>query len=189
MASALEQFQKIPPVQKVFITGLLLILVAVAFYILLYQEVEDSIKKEKSKKKDLQLKYSNYQTQLENKKKFQEDINELLKKKKKALERLPEREDIPELLNQMHGQAQIVGLEIVKFSILEKMSKGFYSAIPISLELRGTFQQLSTFFYYVGKMTRIVNISNLELGSPTEVEDKVVLKVSTMATTFQYSGK
>ncbi len=106
-----------------------------------------------------------------------------------ALEKLPETADIPALLSKIHGQAKIVGLEIKDFERLPEISQGFYSMIPVLMSLEGTYQQIATFFYYVGKLTRIVNLNNIELTAETRdrTVDPVLLNGRVLATTFRYS--
>jgi len=186
--SPLERFGKLSPANKALVGLLVMGLVGVVFYLMFYQEVDESIAKEKRQKHTLEQKLSEYQVKLQNKQQFQEEIRQLEKKRQTALEKLPEKAAIPALLSKIHGQAKIVGLEIKDFQRLEELSQGFYSAIPVMLALEGTYQQIATFFYYVGKLTRIVNLSNIELqAAGNNLEEPVVLTGRVLATTFRYS--
>jgi len=188
-ASPLEQFGKLSPANKALVALLMMALAAVAFYVLFYQDVDGAIAKAKGKKSKLEKTLSEYQVKLRDKQQFQEEIRGLEKKRRTALEKLPENAEIPELLSKIHGQAKIVGLEIKDFERLPEVSQGFYSMIPVLMTLEGTYQQIATFFFYVGKLTRIVNLANIELraDSSDRTTDPVVLSSRVLATTFRYS--
>jgi type IV pilus assembly protein PilO len=188
--SPLERFGKLAPAQKALVAVLVMALAGVVFYLVFYQELEGEIQKEKRKKLTLEKTLSEYQVQLQNKQQFQEQIRNLEKKRQTALEKLPEKAEIPQLLSKIHGQAKIVGLNIKGFERLQEVGQGFYSAIPVMMSLEGTYGQIATFFYYVGKLTRIVNLTNIELqldaGANNEI-DPVPLSGRVLATTFRYS--
>ena len=188
-ASPLEQFGKLSPANKALVALLMMALAAVAFYVLFYQDVDGSIAKAKGKKSKLEKTLSEYQVKLRDKQQFQEEIRGLEKKRRTALEKLPENAEIPELLSKIHGQAKIVGLEIKDFERLPEVSQGFYSMIPVLMTLEGTYQQIATFFFYVGKLTRIVNLANIELMADRSdrTVDPVLLSGRVLATTFRYS--
>lgn len=186
--SPLERFGKLSPANKALVGLLVMGLVGVLFYLMFYQELDENIAKEKRQRQTLEKKLSEYKVKLQNKQQFQEEIRQLEKKRQTALEKLPEKAEIPALLSKIHGQAKIVGLEIKDFQRLEEVSQGFYSYIPVMLNLKGTYAQIATFFYYVGKLTRIVNLSNIELQAPERaIEEPVVLEGQVLATTFRYS--
>ena len=188
--SPIERFGKLSPANKALVGVLVLAVAAIAFYMMFYQEVDEAIAKSKRDKQGLVQKLSEYQVKLQNKQQFQEEIRALEKKRQTALEKLPEKAEIPALLSKIHGQAKIVGLEIEDFQRLEEVTQGFYSAIPVMMTLEGTYQQIATFFYYVGKLTRIVNLTNIDLQGPTDqliMQDPVILKGRVLATTFRYS--
>lgn len=187
-SKSLDQFGKLPPAQKAMVAVFLLAAVAVLFYFMYYQGVMDRIAREKRTRDELETKLSQYKVELENKYAFQAEIQELKKKRERALEKLPAGDEIPSLLQKIHGQAMIVGLDISVFRREPAVARGFYAAIPVFMELRGTFHQIVTFFYYVGKLTRIVNISNIDFAVASAKADKVVLNAKVQAVTFKYSG-
>lgn len=187
--SPLEAFGKLSPANKALVALLMMALAGVAFYVMFYQDIDTSIAKAKTEKQKLEKTLSDYQIKLRDKQQFQEEIRQLEKKRRTALEKLPEKAEIPQLLSKIHGQAKIVGLEIKDFERLPEMSQGFYTMIPVLMSLEGTYQQIATFFYYVGKLTRIVNLNNIELQATNSdrTVDPVILNGRVLATTFKYS--
>jgi type IV pilus assembly protein PilO len=62
----------------------------------------------------------------------------------------------------------------------------FYAEIPVDIVVKGGFSNAVTFFDEVGKLNRLVNIDNIELKNPKISGDRVVLDISTLATTYRF---
>ncbi len=104
-----------------------------------------------------------------------------------AQEKLPKGAEIPSLLQRIHNQAKTAGLEIVKFQRNNEVPQDFYVEIPVQMELNGTYDELANFFYYVGRMTRIVNVAEISLArTATGLVADGGLKVTARATTFRF---
>jgi hypothetical protein len=50
-----------------------------------------------------------------------------------------------------------------------------YSTIPVELKLEGTYDQISDFFYFIGRQQRIVNVSDIELARPANQSNWIVV--------------
>ncbi|MEL6182246.1 MAG: type 4a pilus biogenesis protein PilO, partial [Myxococcota bacterium] len=57
-----------------------------------------------------------------------------------------------------------VGLNIKKFEPDGEQPQKLYTEIPVRMELEGTFDEVANFFFYVGRMERIVNIKNITMS-------------------------
>jgi len=66
------------------------------------------------------------------------------------------------------------------------VSKGFYAEVPGSVDLVGTYHQIAEFAQAVSNLSRIVNLSNLELSSPKVEGDVAVLRIKCKVTTFRF---
>ncbi len=186
-ASLIEQFGKLKATHKLAIGLLLVTLLAVGFYVFFYQDIESQIQEADLGKVQLTKKLAEYQTQLKTKHEFQEQIQHLYRKRQIALEKLPEDEEIPSLLQKIDGLGKIVGLQMSTFQRGEPVDSNFYSIIPVTMEMVGTYHQIATFFHYIGKLTRIVNVTNIRLTDPKQDNaGKVVVRAAVLATTYRY---
>lgn len=186
-AGPIEQFGKLKGAQKAAITIVLVGLVAAAFYFFFYSDIEEQIADTGKQRTQLAKRLSEYTTQLKTKHEFQEKIQTLYRKRQIALEKLPEDEEIPSLLQKIDGLGKIVGLQMSAFVRMEPVPSNFYSVIPVTMEMRGTYHQISTFFHYIGKLTRIVNVTNISLTNPVEDSSgKVTVLAKVLATTYRY---
>lgn len=187
--STVEQFGKLKVSHKVIITMLLMSLVAGGFYVVFYQDIEGELEAQKSSKTRLDRELSEYTTQLKTKHSYQEQIQVLSRKRQIALEKLPEDEEIPSLLQKIDGLGKIVGLQMNTFVRLPPVDSEsqFYSILPVQMDMVGTYNQIATFFDYIGKLTRIVNITNIKLSDPVQDQNgRVMIKSNVLATTYRY---
>ncbi len=76
---------------------------------------------------------------------------------------LPEEKDAAELLRNLQNVAVQSNLRINAFRPSNAVTQQLHAEWPINLELEGTYHNLALFFDRVGKFTRIVNITNLQV--------------------------
>src|SRR5262245_48454240 len=76
---------------------------------------------------------------------------------------LPEEKDAADLLRRLQTVATQSNLDIRAFRPNPTVTKQLHAEWPISLELQGTYHNLAMFFDRVGKFTRIINISNVNI--------------------------
>ncbi len=112
---------------------------------------------------------------------------ELLEQKlNEALAELPQEKNIDELLQQFQDRAQKAGLQIESIEPKGEVAAGFYAKLPISMKVNGNFHEVATFFDSVGRLRRIVNVSEIVLDQPKDVSGKVLVNASFTATTFMF---
>ena len=97
---------------------------------------------------------------------------------------LPEEKDAADLLNRMQTVAAQSNLTIKSFKPGATITKQLHAEWPINLELDGTYHNLAMFFDRVGKFTRIVNISGLDIRGKDKPEPNSTITASCVATTF-----
>jgi type IV pilus assembly protein PilO len=56
----------------------------------------------------------------------------------------------------------------------------------MSLALRGPFHNIGTFLNLLSHYQRIISVSDLAMGTPTEKEGYLMLTSSCLATTYRY---
>jgi type IV pilus assembly protein PilO len=98
---------------------------------------------------------------------------------------LPEEKDAADLLRRMQTVAAQSNLDIRGFRPNPVVTKQLHAEWPITLELQGTYHNLATFFDRVGKFTRIINISNVDIrGRENNPMPGVTITATCTATTF-----
>ena len=97
---------------------------------------------------------------------------------------LPEEKDAADLLRRMQTVAAQSNLEIKSFKPSPTVMKQLHAEWPITLELQGTYHNLALFFDRVGKFTRIVNITGLDLKAKEKPDPNATITATCVATTF-----
>jgi type IV pilus assembly protein PilO len=97
---------------------------------------------------------------------------------------LPDEKDAADLLNRMQTVAAQSSLTIKSFKPGATVTKQLHAEWPITLELEGTYHNLAIFFDRVGKFTRIVNVSGLDIKGKDKPEPNSTITATCIATTF-----
>ena len=97
---------------------------------------------------------------------------------------LPEEKDAGDLLRRLQTVATQSNLQIKSFKPSATVTKQLHAEWPISLELEGTYHNLAIFFDRVGKFTRIVNITAVDIEDKVSTEPNVNITAKCVATTF-----
>lgn len=118
--------------------------------------------------------------------KLKEKIKELDLKLKVALQELPDKREIPDLLSSISNLARDAGLDVTLFRPSAEMAKDFYAEVPVSISVLGSFHQVATFFDEVGQLSRIVNINQIVMREPQVQSETVQVRTDCVATTFRY---
>ena len=97
---------------------------------------------------------------------------------------LPEEKDAADLLRRMQTVATQSNLTIKSFKPAPPVTKQLHAEWPIALELEGTYHNLAIFFDRVGKFTRIVNITGLDVQGKEPPDPNATIIAQCVATTF-----
>ena len=97
---------------------------------------------------------------------------------------LPEEKDAADLLNRMQTVAALSNMTIKGFKPAPTVTKQLHAEWPIALELEGTYHNLAIFFDRVGKFTRIVNITGLDVKNRDRGDANNTITATCIATTF-----
>ena len=85
--------------------------------------------------------------------------------------------------NLLDCSGQDVGLEFLEFTPKSEVRKEFYAEIPVSIKVNGGFHDLAIFFDKVARLSRIVNIKNIDMGPGKDSQE---LNTSCTAVTYKF---
>jgi len=74
---------------------------------------------------------------------------------------VPDEKQVDQFITMMGGEAQKAGVEVRRYAARETKSQQYYTEVPFDMELDGRYYDMLQFFDRVGKLERIVSISNL----------------------------
>ncbi len=125
---------------------------------------------------------------------YQAQIKEMQLRFAQFLEQLPNRTQIPSLLDDVTLAGRSRGLEFELFQPLPEVSKNFYAEIPVKLKVVGTYDAMGQFAAAVAAMPRIVTLNDIDITRlPSAGSDDAAKAQSTQklllqctATTYRY---
>ncbi|GMV16185.1 MAG: hypothetical protein DYH12_12265 [Sorangiineae bacterium PRO1] len=186
MAAKESSLAKLPLVAKMGIGAGLLVLVAVAYFVVFYGDLASSIKAAQGRERQLREELAEAR---KNEFAYQKDLAELTERQQRARELekiLPKSTEYPSFLSSIQAVANVSGVALTAWTPTEESADKFYSRVPMKLDLSGKFHQVAKFFYGVGQLDRIINMENISATEPTTKDGTdVVIKVSVLATAFR----
>jgi type IV pilus assembly protein PilO len=189
MAITLETIVKLPTSRKVIILVLLIAVVVGLFFYLIYWPNLEVLKKKKAEVEVLERQVRELRTVAANMKRFQEEAAKLREELQVAITQLPTSKEIPSLLSNISQLGKDSGLEFLLFKPVGEINKDFYAEIPVEIKVKGAYNNVAIFFDKVGKLPRIVNISEVSMDSAKEVLGRWEINTSCTATTFKFVYK
>jgi type IV pilus assembly protein PilO len=189
MAITLETIVKLPTSRKVVILVLLIAVVAGLFFYLIYWPNLEVLKKKKAEVEVLERQVRELRTVAANMKRFQAEAAKLREELQVAITQLPTSKEIPSLLSNISQLGKDSGLEFLLFKPVGEINKDFYAEIPVEIKVKGAYNNVAIFFDKVGKLPRIVNISEVSMDSAKEVLGRWEINTSCTATTFKFVDK
>ena len=180
-----EKVEKLSKVQRILITaGFFTLLAGVFIYFLFWPKFE-KIQTLSADLKKLEEKLKTAKRNAADLKKFQAKMKEAEAQFNMAMKKLPEKEEIPSLLTSISGSGQPMGLDFLLFEPKPEKPKEFYAEIPVAMRLKGDYHNLATFFDQVARLSRIINIRDIQI-SPTKAIDSNELSARCTAVTYKF---
>ncbi len=182
------QWSKLPPKQRWALVGLIAVGVLVGYYYLYYGEVSEKVTSLREQYQVLETQRAEKQAYVDNLAKYEARLNELQQDLNVARAQLPDAADVPQLLATLGNKARQSGLTINRFQPGADAPKEFYASIDFALEVRGSYHEVATFIDAVGKLDRIVNVTELSMTEPKTENQKAVVTSKFMLTTYRFVG-
>ncbi|MGO9123707.1 MAG: type 4a pilus biogenesis protein PilO [Terriglobales bacterium] len=88
---------------------------------------------------------------------------------------VPDDKEVDNFIKALDAEALKTGIEIRRYTAKPVSSREFYTEVPFDLEIDGPYYSVLNFFDRVGKLERIVNVSNVLIASvkkPSEAKTK-----------------
>ncbi|MCR2828775.1 type 4a pilus biogenesis protein PilO [Acidithiobacillus ferrooxidans] len=125
---------------------------------------------------------------------YQAQIKEMNRRFQDFLQQLPNRTQIPSLLDDVTLAGRSRGLDFELFQPTSEVNKNFYAKIPVRLKVVGTYNDIGRFAAAVAAMPRIVTINDIDIArmpdlgttslAKAQASQKLVMQCT--ATTYRY---
>jgi type IV pilus assembly protein PilO len=172
------------PVKAALIVAVFLLGVA-AYYLLFFDDLSRSIDRARNEEKSL---HEDLATAKQNEFAYQRDLAELTERQQRQNQLakvLPNSTEYPAFLSSLQTVSNASGVTLSAWAPQPEIVEQFYARVPMRLDLEGRFHQVAKFFYGVGQLDRIINMENIAMTDPKEVDKEFVVKVTALATAFR----
>jgi type IV pilus assembly protein PilO len=167
----------------------LTVITALTYWVIFYGAVADKIQKtrnagvglgsELASQKQAQASYFADRDELALRQQRQRELNKVL----------PETTEQAAFLSAIQQVSNVSGIDLKAWQPLEERPEAFFAKVPMRLEMTGRFHQIAKFAYEIGKLDRIINVENIQLGQPHKEGEDVVMNARCLATTFHMIAK
>ena len=193
MEKLIESVVKASLGAKIAVVGGIVVAVTVLNYFVLganfglsISDIETKIRRTKLQQAELDKEYIEKTAIANNLNQFRREKELLEQQLREALAELPEEKNIEDLLQVFQDRAIKAGLKIDSIEPKPPATERFYARIPIPMTVKGNYHEIATFFDSLGRMRRIVNVSEVSLSDPKDVGGKVVLSGKFLVTAFMF---
>lgn len=166
----------------------LVCVIAVAYYMIFFGEVQDEIQNAHGRESRLRTElaqaekatraYNDDRTDLEDRRQRQRELSKIL----------PASTEYPAFLSAVQAVANVAGVRLTAWTPRREKDEPYYARVPMEIELEGRYHQIAKFFYGVSQLDRIINIEDIFITRPKGLarkkDDGELLEVTALATAF-----
>lgn len=215
MAISLEDIKKLSPKVKALIVCLAYVILGYFYYMFFLQATLAKRSSLDTKLTELQQQVAEKGKVVAQIDRYIREINSLKESFKVALLKLPNQKEIPELLASVALSGRAAGVEFLLFEPKPPEKKApeakpavppkpadakapaqpvvpekFYDEIPVKVKIFGGFKNTLSFFEQVGRLPRIVNVEQIEMGESSDVKGQGrIVKTSCIVKTYMFVDK
>lgn len=186
MELSLDSILALDRTKKILILAGVLVLLTALYVWLLFLPAHKTIQQLDQKLSGLLEKRAEQEAIVANLAAFKREYRRLEQSLKQAMAQLPDKKEIPSLLENISNLGRESGLEVSLFKPGAQKPKDFYAEVPVDIKLVGTYHNLLTFYYRVGSLPRIVNISDLSITKSKDGATPSSLDTACRATTYKF---
>jgi type IV pilus assembly protein PilO len=186
MQFSLDTILALDRTKKILILAGVLVLLAALYLWLLFLPAQKTIQQLDKKLSKLLDKKAEQEAIVQNLAAFKREYKHLELSLNQAMAQLPDKKEIPSLLENISNLGRESGLEVSLFKPGPQKPKDFYAEVPVDIKLVGSYPNLLTFFHSVGNLPRIVNISDLSIVKGKAGSLPSSLDTACKATTYKF---
>jgi type IV pilus assembly protein PilO len=182
----LNSVTKLPLGQKVGVVAAFVILLTGANWYFFVDPMQTQIAQKQSQLRALEDELIQKQSIANNLAQFKHEKEILERRLAQALTELPNEANIDDLIRSLAEIGTKSGLTINTIDPQPEQRQSFYAAIPIVMSVTGNYHEIGVFLDSLSKLARIVNVTNIKMGSAKTQNDKIVVGATYVATTFRF---
>ncbi len=182
----IDKIEKLTKTQRILASlGVIALIVGAFVYFSIFPKVKqiDTLTKEYNELNAKMIKMKADASQVAKYRNMMKDAESQFRLVRKAL---PDNKEIPALLTSISQSGHDSGLEFLLFEPQNEEMKDFYTEIPVSISVSGSYHNVGLFLSRVASLSRVVNIKNLQMNP---LKEATSLNTSCTAVTYRFVEK
>lgn len=179
----LQKLHLAPKIVQILFAIVLAALIVVAAYFAQFQTQLEEIKVAEEKEVELKEQYEAKALQAASLENLKLELKMIEESIEYLVKQLPTNEEISGLVQELHGAASSNNLSFSEVTPLKKVVDGNIEKLPHKIVVTGTYEQLTSLMRDIGKMSRIVTLSELNI-KPNQ-KNKNLLTLTAVANTYK----
>ena len=188
MEELIERYAKVPRQQRFLGFAVVVLAVIALYWFFVHSSVTSQVQDLRGQKNSFERKRVDQTKKKKDLKLYETKLRELEDELSRARAQLPDSADVAQLISQLGNKGRQSGLLLNRIEPQPEVSKGFYAEIPFNVSLEGSYHEIATFIDSLGKLERIVNVSNISMTQPKLENSKMVLKSNLQVKTYRYAN-
>lgn len=148
-----------------------------------------SLDQQEQEEKKLRETFEYKQHQAANLAAYQEQIQTMKASFGALLKQLPEKTEVPGLLEDISHQGLATGLEFRTIRLLPEQAIDFYVELPIEIAVIGNYHQFAEFVSNIAALPRIVTLHDFVIKRLSQQDKEERLMMNITAKTYRYTAE
>src|SRR6195256_6785803 len=182
----LNSINKLPLPQKIAVVAVVVVMVTAGNWYFMIDPKLTEITQKQGQLRTLEDDLIQKQSIANNLAQFKHEKEVLERRLAQALTELPNESNIDDLIRSLSEIGTKSGLTINSIDPQAEQRQSFYAAIPIVMSVTGNYHEIGVFLDALSKLARIVNVTNIKMGSARITSEKLIVNASYVATTFRF---
>lgn len=171
---------------KVIACALVVAVVFAATWYFVIRDLETELQQVEAEESTLRSDFEEKSHQAANLEDYREQVGEMEETFEVLLSRLPEKTQVPDLLEDIDERGSESGLSINRINLEDERDAEHYVELPISVDVNGGYHDLASFVSGVAGMPRIVTLHDYAIS---RAEDGGELNMQVEARTYRYRAR
>lgn len=158
-----EKIGALSKVQRIAICSATFLFLMVSFYFIFYSPNLKKITRLEEEYSKVKGELARAITKAKSLPRLEKELEEMQLELRKAMQLLPDKKEIPRLLEEITVAGKMAGLEFLLFKPGKEAVKDMYAEFPVDIKVTGVYHETAVFFDKISKLSRIVNVCGIKI--------------------------
>jgi type IV pilus assembly protein PilO len=161
--------------QAIALGLMVLLVIALGYYFVLSDQM-DQLNASKAQEESLKTTYLDKRRQVVNKAALEAQLKEIERSFGTLIKQLPTKSEMDSVLTEINQAGTGRGLQFELFRPGIELKSAEMAELPISIRLSGRYDQLAHFASDLGRLSRIVTLTDISLAPISDKDDRLMLQ-------------